>query len=170
MPPDQRGGWNHCRDDGGGRIHRHENGGGRIRYCDDGGGRICHPDDGGDRIHRRDDGGGWIRHRDDVEAGSAAATTGRRDPLAAVMTGEANREGGDGGGRVGADLTASVLGRPSLAVKEVDPAAAGTTTTAAPVMTMTVTVMMMTTATATPTHSPLLPGDHGVDFGRRRPW
>lgn len=93
---------------------------------------------------------------------------GRRDPLAAV---DGRRPGGgDGGGRVGADLTVSVLGRPSLAVKEVDPAAAGTTTMAAPVMTMTVTVTMMTMATATPTHSPLLPGDHGVDFGRRRPW
>uniref|UniRef100_A0A0E0QPX9 DUF834 domain-containing protein n=1 Tax=Oryza rufipogon TaxID=4529 RepID=A0A0E0QPX9_ORYRU len=170
MPPDEGGGWIHCRDDGGGRIHRHENGGGWIRYCDDGGGRICHPNDGGDWIRRRGDGGGQIRRRDDVEAGFATATMGRRDPLAAVTTGEANREGGDGGGRVGADLTASVLGRPSLVVKEVDPAAAGTTTTAAPVMTMTVTVTMMTMATATPTHSPLLPGDHGVDFGRRRPW
>uniref|UniRef100_A0A0E0K137 Uncharacterized protein n=1 Tax=Oryza punctata TaxID=4537 RepID=A0A0E0K137_ORYPU len=44
------------------------------------------------------------------------------------MTGEAGGEGSDGGGKVGADSAAAVLGRSSTAVKEVDPVAAAMTT------------------------------------------
>uniref|UniRef100_A0A0E0AA14 Uncharacterized protein n=1 Tax=Oryza glumipatula TaxID=40148 RepID=A0A0E0AA14_9ORYZ len=103
------------------------------------------------------------------KVGSAATTRGKAGS-AASTTGEADGEGSDGGGRVGADPTASVLGRSCTVVKEVGPVVAATTTTTAPVrMMMVATVTMTTTATATPTPSPLLPGDHGMDFGRQRP-
>uniref|UniRef100_A0A0E0K2B6 Uncharacterized protein n=1 Tax=Oryza punctata TaxID=4537 RepID=A0A0E0K2B6_ORYPU len=72
--------------------------------------------------------------------GAAVSGDRREALLLSITTGEAGSatamtEGSDGGGRVGADPVAAVLGRSSTVVKEVDPAVAATTTMTATAMT-----------------------------------